>query len=177
MPAAAATRRARARRAGIVPIPSAEATVTLRSSALTLPALDRYREYGVVFVRLIVGYRLVWGTADNVFGWDRMVEFSHFLGARGVAFPLAGAVVSVWAQFLCGLLFIVGAATRPAAAVMVVNFVAALLIAHVGQPFLENFDALAMLFCSAFLLLHGPGALSVDEGWRADARHPTRAIG
>jgi putative oxidoreductase len=127
--------------------------------------LAPYREYGL-FIRLIVGYRLVWGTADNVFSWARMVEFAEFLGARGVPLPLVGAVVSAYAQFLCGLLFIAGAATRPAAALMIVNFIAALAIAHIGQPFLENHDALVMLFGSCFLLLHGPGKLSVDERGR-----------
>lgn len=130
-------------------------------------ALDRrlapYREYGPLFIRLIVGYRLIWGTADNVFSYDRMLEFAGFLGAQGVPAPLPAAFVSAYAQFICGLLFMVGAFTRPAAGVMVINFIAALLIAHVGQPFLENYDALVMLFGAAFLLLHGAGALSVDE--------------
>ena len=129
-------------------------------------ALDRrlapYREYGPLFIRLVVGYRLVWGTADNLFSYARMLEFAGFLGAHGVPWPLPAAFVSAYAQFVCGLLFIVGAFTRPAAAVMVVNFIAALLIAHVGQPFLENYDALVMLFGAAFLFLHGAGRLSVD---------------
>lgn len=133
----------------------------------TTGALDRvltpYREYGPSFIRLIVGYRLVWGTADNVFNHARMVEFAEFLGQHGVPWPTAGAFVSAYAQFVCGLLFIVGAFTRPAAALMIVNFVAALIIAHIGQPFLENYDALVMLFGACFLLLHGPGALSIDE--------------
>jgi uncharacterized membrane protein YphA (DoxX/SURF4 family) len=38
------------------------------------------------------------------------------------------------------------------------------LVVHLGQPFLDNYDALVMLFGAAFLLLHGPAALSVDEG-------------
>ena len=133
---------------------------------LSLGALDRasepYREYGPLFIRLIVGYRLIWGTADNVFSYARMLEFSEFLSTHGVPFPLFAAFLSAYAQFICGLLFVLGAYTRPAAAVMVVNFIVALLLVHIGQPFLENYDALVMLFGSAFLLLHGPGLLSVD---------------
>jgi putative oxidoreductase len=97
-----------------------------------------------------------------------MLEFAEFLGANGAPFPLASAFVSAWAQFVAGLLFIVGALTRPAAAVMLVNFAVAIALVHVGKPFLDNYDALVMLFASGFLLLHGPGALSVDEGM---ARH------
>ena len=134
--------------------------------ALGLGALDRslepYREYGPLFIRLIVGYRLVWGTADNVFSYDRMMEFSEFLAALGVPLPLFAAFVSAYAQFICGVLFVVGSFTRPAAALMIINFVVALLLVHIGQPFLENYDALVMLFGAAFLLVHGPGLLSVD---------------
>jgi hypothetical protein len=62
---------------------------------------------------------------------------------------------------LC-ILFALGAYTRLAAAVMLINFTVALLLVHVGQPFLENYDALVMLFGAAFLFLHGPGLLSLD---------------
>lgn len=125
--------------------------------------LSPYREYGPLFIRLVVGYRLVWGSADNVFSHARMVEFAGFLGQHGVPWPLPAAFLSAYAQFICGLLFMAGAFTRPAAAVMAFNFVVALLVVHLGQPFLDNYDALVMLFGAAFLLLHGPGALSVDE--------------
>ena len=126
-------------------------------------ALEPYREYGPLFIRLVVGYRLVLGTADNVFSYERMVEFSHFLASRGTPWPLQAAFVSAYAQFICGLLFAVGAYTRLAAAVMLVNFTVALLLVHIGQPFLENYDALVMLFGAAFLLVHGPGLVSLDQ--------------
>jgi putative oxidoreductase len=130
---------------------------------LHLDFFDRYREYGPVFVRLIVGSFLFWGTQDNVFSYARTVEFAEFLRAHGTPFPLAAAFLSAYAQFVCGLLYIAGALTRPAAAVMIVNFVAAVVIAHIGDTFRGMFPALVMLFTSCFLLLHGPGLLSVDE--------------
>ena len=136
----------------------------LRPAALDR-AMEPYREYGPLFIRLIVGYRLVWGTADNVFDYSRMLEFSHFLAGLGVPAPLPAAFVSAYAQFICGLLFIVGGYTRLAAAVMMINFIVALLLAHIGKPFLDNYDALVMLFGSAFLLVHGAGRVSID-GWR-----------
>jgi putative oxidoreductase len=130
---------------------------------VSLRFFDRYREYGPVFVRLIVGSFLVWGTQDNVFSYARMLEFEEFLRAHGTPFPLAAAHLSAYAQFVCGLLYIAGAFTRHAAVVMIVNFVAAVLIAHVGDTFQGMFPALVMLFASCFLLLHGPGKLSVDD--------------
>ncbi len=63
---------------------------------LSLAFFDRYREYGPVFVRLVVGSFLVWGTQDNVFSYARMLEFRDFLAARSVPAPLvAPASVSL----------------------------------------------------------------------------------
>ena len=130
--------------------------------ALRLDFLDRHAGYGAVFIRLLVGHRLVVGTADNVLSHERMLEFAGFLSLHGFPAPLASAHLSAYAQLICGILVLLGALTRPAAAVMAANFVVALAMVHRGQPYLQGFDALAMLAGSLFLLLHGAGALSVD---------------
>ena len=73
---------------------------------------------------------------------------------------------------MLGVIFfaiLVGAAVRPAAAVMVVNFVAALGIAHRELPFAENRLPLLMLCGAAALVFLGAGPLSVD-GWRERRR-------
>ncbi len=128
---------------------------------------EKRREYGPLFVRLVVGFVLVYGTQDNVFSHKQMLEFRDFLAARGVPSPLLAAYLSAYAQFVCGILFVVGLAVRPAAAVMVVNFVAALLIEHLDTPLDAARLALCMLFSSLFLLFHGAGKLSADSrlGW------------
>lgn len=139
-----------------------------------LPGLsffDRYQEYGPLFIRLIVGTFLVWGTQDNILSPAKMAEFAEFLHARGTPFPTAGAHLSAYAQFLCGILYLLGAFTRHAAVVMIFNFVAAVVIAHLGHTFAQTFPALMMLCASLFFLFHGPGRLAVDEalrrrGWR-----------
>jgi putative oxidoreductase len=124
---------------------------------------ERHREKGAFFVRLVVGFVLVYGTQDNVFSNARMVEFRDFLAARGVPFPLLAAHVSAYAQFVCGVLYVLGLYVRPAALLMVVNFAAALVIAHLDAPLDAARLALCMLFCSLFLLFNGAGALSLDE--------------
>ncbi len=138
--------------------------------------LDRHRESGTLFLRLIVGFHLVYGTQDNVFSWERMVEFEHFLAERGVPYPRVGAIVSVYAQFFSGLLFILGAATRWAGAVMIINFIAALIIAHRGLPYPQNFPALMMLAAACFFLFHGAGSLSVDAWWARRRQEAPTAI-
>lgn len=128
-----------------------------------LNRLDKFKEYGPIFIRLIIGFHLVYGTQDNVFSYGRMEEFAAFLSAHKVPFPLFAAFVSAYAQFICGILFILGAATRYAAFVMIINFIAAILIAHLADPYPAKFPALMMLAGACFLFLHGPGELSVDR--------------
>ena len=128
-----------------------------------LNRLDKFKEYGPAFIRLIIGFHLVYGTQDNVFSYARMEEFAAFLSAHKVPFPLFAAFVSAYAQFICGILFILGFATRYAAFVMIINFIAAILIAHLGDPYPAKFPALMMLAGACFLFLHGPGELSVDR--------------
>ena len=124
---------------------------------------ERHREYGAVFVRLVVAFVLIYGTQDNVFSHERMLEFRDFLAARRVPVPLFSAYLSVYAQFVCGVLFALGLFVRPAALVMVINFVAALLIAHLDRPLDAAQPALLILFSSLFLLFNGAGALSLDN--------------
>jgi putative oxidoreductase len=124
---------------------------------------ERHREKGAFFVRLVVGFILVYGTQDNVFSHERMIEFRDFLAARRVPLPLLGAYVSAYAQFVCGILYVIGLWVRPAALVMILNFVAALVIAHLDAPLDAARLALCMLFSSLFLLFNGAGALSLDN--------------
>lgn len=63
---------------------------------------------------------------------------------------------------LGGILVIRGLWTRAAGALIALNFIAALWIAHRGDTFLNMYDALVMLAGGLFFLLHGPGRLSLD---------------
>jgi putative oxidoreductase len=121
------------------------------------------QDYGAIFLRLVIGWRLIDGTQDNVFSWARMIEFRNFLDERHVPAPLVAANISVYAQFICGILFILGAFTRPAALTMIINFIAALIIAHIGTTFQQSFEALVVLASAAFFLFFGAGKISVDN--------------
>ena len=123
----------------------------------------RHREYGVIFLRLIIGSFIIWGVQDNVFSYERMEEFAKFLGERGVPFPLFAAFLSVYTQIVCGICILIGAATRLASIPFIINFIAAIIIAHLGDTFGDMFPALMMLCAGLFFLFHGAGKLSVDE--------------
>lgn len=139
---------------------------------MTQPFYSRHAELGVTLFRLFLGAVLVYGTADNVFSYARMLEFRDFLAHNGFPVPLASAYLSAYAQFLCGLLILAGAWTRSAAAIMVFNFLVALGMVHVGLPLSANIAPLAMLFGSLLFVFHGGGAFSVDRRRRPPPEVP-----
>ncbi len=118
--------------------------------------------YGTVFLRLLIGTFIIWGVADNILSWAHMLEFEKFLGARRVPYPLFAAHLSVYAQFVCGLSILFGAFVRLTSIVFIINFVAAIVIAHRGHSFQQMFPALMMIAAGLFFLFHGAGPLSVD---------------
>ena len=71
-------------------------------------------------------------------------------------------MVSVYAQLVCGILFIIGAYVRVAALMMIMNFLAAFTV-HTADPYPVFFPAVVMVSASLFLLFHGPGKLALDQ--------------
>jgi putative oxidoreductase len=63
----------------------------------------------------------------------------------------------------------VGLFIRPAAIVMMINFLVALYVVHIGTTFQESFDALMMLFGSIFFLFYGGGKISLENATRKTA--------
>lgn len=133
----------------------------------------RRKDLTAFLLRLLLGARLVWGTQDNIFSRERMEEFAGFLAANGFPWPQPGAVLSAWVQFVCGLLLILGAFTRWASALIVLNFIAALLIAHRADTFEGMFPALVMLVGGLYFLAHGAARPSVDTALER-RRRPAR---
>ena len=123
----------------------------------------RHREYGVIFLRLLIGAFIIWGVQDNILNDARMIEFERFLAARGTPWPAFSARLSCYAQLVCGLSILLGAFVRPLSIVFIINFICAILIAHRGQSFQQMFPALMMIAAGLFFLFHGAGKLSVDE--------------
>ena len=140
-----------------------------------IPRFDffrRHSEYGVIFLRLIIGAFIIWGVQDNILSYAQMEEFAKFLGERGVPSPLFAAFLSAYTQMVCGISILFGAATRLLAIPFIINFIAAILIAHRGDTFRGMFPALMMLFAGFFFLFHGAGKLSVDEALEKGSESP-----
>jgi len=122
-----------------------------------------FAEFGPIFVRFLVGFHLFYGNWGRLVQHSAYSDFHSLLVRNHFPLPTLSAYVSSGAQVVCGILFMLGLFTRPAAAIMVINFVLALTMVHWRQPYPRQALALMMLCTSIFLLLHGPGRLALDD--------------
>lgn len=122
-----------------------------------------YRNFADLPIRLMIGFHLIYGSQDNIFSYTRMREFEDFLRTYHMPFPLLAAHLSVYAQFISGICFILGYQTRIAAMVMVINFIIAIIVVHVNDTYISSFPAIVMLSGAIFLALFGSGSLSLDH--------------
>lgn len=126
----------------------------------------RHPEIGLLVLRAVIGGHLVWSTQDNVFSWTRMLEFRDFLEHFGFPVPLVAAITSVAVQFLGGLALVVGWYTRPAAFLLAINFVVAIVMVDSLRPYPAAFPALAIVAAAVALVFTGAGKYSLDHRLR-----------
>jgi putative oxidoreductase len=129
---------------------------------MTLPRLAAGTDVALLLMRLVTGAFLIHGVWDNIESAERMDEFVRFLRRFKFAVPELMAQLSVWTQFLAGLGFLLGLATRWAGLLCIVNFVVACLMVHLGQDFRGWWPALALVLIGAVLATAGAGRWSVD---------------
>ena len=134
--------------------------------------LKPYRDYAPIFLRLLIGIFIIHGVQDNILSAERMAEFEKFLAARGVPFTAAAARLSVYAQFICGVSILLGAWIRLTSVVFIINFICAIVIAHLGHSFQQLFPALMMIAAGLFFLFNGAGRLSIDALLERDDARP-----
>lgn len=135
-----------------------------------LSFLKQYGDLSLLSLRVLTGAFLIYGTQDNVFSDARMQEFVQFLAKRGFVWPELMAPLSVYAQFICGALFVVGLLTRWAGLLMVFNFIVAVVMVHWSQDFRGWWPAIVLVFISLHFALQGAGRYSVDELLWREAR-------
>ena len=118
-------------------------------------------DIAMLLLRLPVGFHLIYGVVDNVVSWERLLEFRDFLHGHNFPLPLVCAVVSVYAQLLCGIMYMLGIRIRLAAAIMIFNFMVALIGVHIGDAYPSAFPAIIILATSIVFLLLGGGRWSI----------------
>lgn len=136
-------------------------------SVAALSGLGRFSDATLLLLRLYLGGFLIWGVWDNIVSPERMAEFAGFLTAIGSPMPDLTAPMSVWAQFLVGLLLIPGFLTRWAGLLLAVNFLVAVALIGTTQGLFadvtrELFGPMMCVLAGLILATHGAGRISVD---------------
>ena len=134
---------------------------------LRLDFLKQYGDFSLLALRVLTGAFLIYGTQDNILSDARMQEFVRFVAKHGFVWPELMAPLSVYAQFICGVLLVIGLLTRWAGWVMTFNFIVAIVMVHWSQDFRGWWPAIVLVFISLHFALHGAGRYSVDAWlWR-----------
>jgi putative oxidoreductase len=125
--------------------------------------LGRYSDLSLAALRVLTGGFLVYGTEDNVRKPERMAEFVHFLEISNFPSPELLAPLSAYAQFICGILLVLGLLTRWAGLVVAFNFVVAIAMVHWTQDFRAWWPAIVLVFLGLHFACRGAGRWSIDR--------------
>lgn len=121
------------------------------------------KDYGIIFLRLVIGCRLIVAVWGVVFSWQNMLGVKDFFQSVHIPIPMISAVVAVFAEFICGILYTIGLWVRYAALLMIINFIVAISFVDVHNNFEKAFPAWVILAASVFFLFYGAGKISIDE--------------
>ena len=135
---------------------------------LYLNRLSGFTDLSLLALRLLTGAFLVWGVWDNILHQERMAEFIGFMKQFGFAYPTLLAPLSVWMQFICGLLLCLGLFTRWAGLLMAFNFVVGFLMVHLGDDFRAQFPALILIAVNLHFVAVGGGRFALDQVFGED---------
>lgn len=127
---------------------------------------DRYREYGLLLLRIGIGtmFVVVHGfpkIAGGVPTWERFGQ--NFGTTVGITFaPVFWGFMAAVSEFVGGLCLITGVLFRPACALMLITMIVAVLYNfRFGHGFASHPFELGLLFLS--LILIGPGRLTLSR--------------
>jgi putative oxidoreductase len=134
-----------------------------RHDWLLLTPLARFADLGAMLLRWVTGAFLIYQSLDNVISAERMLEFEKFLTHFNFVAPHIMAPLSVYAQFICGFLLILGLFTRWAGLVITFNFIVAVWTVHWPQDFPGWWPALILVFLGILFATAGAGRYSLDQ--------------
>ncbi|GAA5522391.1 DoxX family protein [Aliifodinibius salicampi] len=115
----------------------------------------------ILVLRLVAGFAIFFnhglGKLGNVFSGN--FQFGDPIGLG----PTLSLILVAFAEGICGILVMLGLGTRLASAVLVINFIVIVFVAHAGDPFGDIEDAVLFLTIFITLTLLGGGKYSLDK--------------
>jgi putative oxidoreductase len=158
-----------------------------RTRALALRVAAALAFLPPLLTRLVIGQAYHQTGAGKIAHFERVVGF---FGSLGIPFPAANAFLVSRLEFWGGLLLVLGLATRLVAGSLAISMVVALATADrqsfldalrgVGDTGLTDVASFVFLLFLLWLVLIGPGALSLDAlliRWLGRARRGGAATG
>ncbi|HYF30493.1 MAG TPA: DoxX family protein [Chitinophagaceae bacterium] len=124
---------------------------------------NKRKDYGIIFLRLVIAWRLIAGVWPFVVRQKPVTGVISFFDSLHLPLPSVGANVSIYAQFICGILYALGWWMRPAAIIMIINFSVAIIAAHMKDAITDSFAAWAIWAASVLFLFTGAGKLSMER--------------
>jgi putative oxidoreductase len=125
---------------------------------------------GLLVIRLVVGLTVAAHGAQKLFGWwggPGLSGFSAWLGQLGVPQERPSAVIAALAEFVGGLLVVLGLFTPIAALAVAGDMLVAILAVHMTQGFWNANSGyefpLVVLASMVGISLTGPGRLALDS--------------
>lgn len=128
----------------------------------------RLTDVGLLILRVFSGLALA-----LAHGWGKIPPspgFVGMIGGMGMPAPELFAWLAAIAEFGGGLLIAVGLLTRPAALLVIGQFMFVVLLAHAGDPFGDRELPLFFLVTALLFLLSGAGRYSADAALRGRGR-------
>jgi putative oxidoreductase len=130
---------------------------------LFLTSAARFADCAVLAMRVFIGAFLVWGVWDNIISSERMTEFVGFLAKFHFPAPELMARLSVWAQLIIGLSFILGLLTRWAGILCMINFAVAIAMVDRFAGMRGSFSSACLIAIGLYLATVGAGRFSLDS--------------
>jgi putative oxidoreductase len=124
----------------------------------------KYSDTSISFALLIL--RFTMGGLMIPHGYDKLMKFAQYSSQFADPFGIgmkASLALTIFAEFFCAILIVLGLMTRLACIPAIINMAVALFVAHKGLIFGEGEHAALYLFGYLALLFAGPGKYSVDK--------------
>ena len=134
--------------------------ITMRKKIFSTGKHSDIQSFGLLIGRLLFGGLML------THGYAKLSGFSDMADSFADPFGLGSSIslgLTVFAEFFCALLVMIGLGTRLASLVLIINMSVALLHVHINDPLSKMEPALLFLTAFIMFLILGAGRYSVDR--------------
>lgn len=129
-----------------------------------------HASFGITILRVVAGLTFAAHGSQKLFGWFGgfgLVGVGQWMESIGLAPGYLMALLAGSAEFFGGLALIIGLLVRPAAVVLAITMLVAILTVHLNHGFFMSNNgyefALALMAISVALVFEGAGKWSLDS--------------